>query len=84
MYYSNAQCAWFFFPEGTFSTKEEAEAWFNDMQLPMVYELSEHIVTPIAIDFTPLIQVEPGGSIEFVNEYGYAVPSTVTFQVINR
>ena len=81
MIYSTGQHAWFFFPEGTFATKEEAEAWFNERQLPIVYEKTEYVKTPITTDFNPLIKVEAGGSIEFVNEYGKPVPSTVTFAI---
>ena len=81
MVYSAGQHAWFFLPEGTFATKEEAEAWFNDRQLPIVYEKTEYVSTPIVTDFNPLIEVEGGGCIEFVNEYGQPVPSTVTFAI---
>lgn len=59
---------------------------FNDSlqasPLPYVAELENFVTTTIATDFDPLLQVEAGGYLEFVNEYGYAVPSTVTFQTI--
>ena len=83
-YYSNYQNAWFFFPEGTFGTKEEAEAWFNERQLTLVYELAHYVITPVTTDFNPLIEVEGGGYLEFVNEYGQPVPSTVTFTTISQ
>ena len=77
----NLQYAFFFFPKGTFATKEEAEAWFDVRQLPIVYELQDYIRTSIETDFNPLIEVEPGGYIELVNEGGYAVPSAITYAI---
>ena len=49
----------------------------------LVYELAEPEVTDIS-DLLPadtLISVEGGGTLTFENEYGYAVPSEVEYQV---
>lgn len=49
----------------------------------LVYELAEPIVTDISdlITADNLIGVEGGGTLTFENEYGYAVPSEVEYQV---
>ena len=49
----------------------------------LVYELAEPIVTDISdlITADNLIGVEGNGTITFENEYGYAVPSEVTYQL---
>ena len=59
-------------------------AWIAKYPLDYIAELevyTEEAVTDT--DFNPLIEVEAGGYLEFVNEYGYAVPSTVTFQIVS-
>lgn len=71
----------------------KGKAWFNSAKLPIVYEKETYTETSIDTDFNPLIKVEAGGYLEFVNEtkdkdgnvnkYGYPVPSTVTFSLIN-
>ncbi len=48
----------------------------------LYYELAEPIITDIS-DILPadnILPVEAGGTITAVNEYGYAVPSTITYQ----
>lgn len=49
----------------------------------LVYELAEPIITDISnlITADNLIGVEGGGTLTFENEYGYAVPSEVEYQV---
>lgn len=49
----------------------------------LVYELAEPIVTDISdlITADNLIGVEGGGTLTFENEYGYAVPSTIIYQL---
>ena len=49
----------------------------------LVYELAEPEVTDISYLITAdnLIGVEGGGTLTFENEYGYAVPSEVEYQV---
>lgn len=60
----------------------KGKAWFNSAQLPIVYEKETYTEETIPTDFNPLIEVEAGGYLEFVNEHGYPVPSTVTFQIV--
>ena len=38
------------------------------------------IETDLPVYMSPLIGVEGGGTVEFVNEYGYAVPSKIVYQ----
>lgn len=47
--------------------------------MEILYPLAEPIKTDIATEFDNLIEVEGGGSIEFVNEYEQAVPSSITY-----
>ena len=41
--------------------------------------LQEPIITKVSTGFDPLIRVEGGGSLEFVNEYSYDAPSSITY-----
>lgn len=49
----------------------------------LVYELAEPIITDISnlITSDNFIGVEGGGTLTFENEYGYAVPSTIEYQL---
>jgi hypothetical protein len=49
----------------------------------LYYGLAEPIITDISDILTDdnFIEVESGGSLEFVNEYKYAVPSTVKYTI---
>lgn len=71
-------------------------SWVNSQNFRYLAELEAFTETPITLaptDFDGLIEVEAGGYLEFVNEtkdkdgnvnnYGYPVPSTVTFSLIN-
>lgn len=62
---------------------ENLENVLTDGSSETVYVLDEPEVTDIS-DLLPadnLIEVEGGGTLTFVNEYGYDVPSTVTYQL---
>lgn len=55
--------------------------------LQVVYALSTPEVTDISAElegFDPVIPVEGGGQIEFVNDYNYDVPSTITYNIIQE
>lgn len=66
-----------------FASIEEFRAWLSQNPLEIVYELATPIVTDISYLITAdnLIGVEGGGTLTFENEYGYAVPSEVEYQV---
>lgn len=55
--------------------------WLARYPLPYVAELENYIEETINTDFNPLIEVEAGGYLEFVNDYGYPVPSTITYAI---
>jgi hypothetical protein len=58
-------------------------AWEAQNPLKFVTKLASYTETPITpTGFDGLIEVEAGGYLEFVNDYGYPVPSTVTFQIV--
>lgn len=50
----------------------------------LVYAVETATPISLSVDFSPLIEVEGGGSIEFVNEYGYAVPSKMIYQTLTQ
>lgn len=58
-----------------------AEQYTNNTPVTMYYELAEPIITDISdiLEDGNFIEVESGGSLEFVNEYKNAVPSTVKY-----
>lgn len=68
------------FDEGRYDAETFKAAMSGVM---LVYELAEPIVTDISdlITADNLIGVEGNGTITFENEYGYAVPSEVTYQL---
>ena len=58
------------------------ERYLSGNPVTITYELAEPIVTEFTWEldnFDNLLQVESGGSLEFVNENGDAVPSSVTY-----
>lgn len=57
--------------------------WLSQNPLTVYYELAEPIITDISDILTDdnFIEVESGGTLEFVNEYQNAVPSTVKYTV---
>ena len=57
--------------------------WVAESGITVTYALEVPIESELDTDFVPLIEVEPGGEIEFVTENGYATSSTITFQTIN-
>lgn len=59
-----------------------AAQYANGTPLTVTYITIDGSKSALNTDFNPLIEVEAGGYIEFVNEYGNAVPSTVTFQTL--
>ncbi len=61
-----------------------ATRYANGNPVTVEYVLAEPIETQITTDSSPLINVEGGGTIEFVNEYGYAVPSKITYQTLTQ
>lgn len=62
----------------------DAEAFKSAMSgVWLYYELAEPVITDIS-DILPddnLIRVEGGGTVTMVNEYGYDVPSEITYQL---
>lgn len=58
---------------------EAITTWLNENDATLIYALESPVEGEIATGFEPLIEVEGGGMLEFVNEYGKDVPSTVTF-----
>lgn len=57
--------------------------WLSQNPLTFYYEIAEPVITDISDILTGdnFIEVESGGSLEFVNEYKYAVPSTVKYTI---
>lgn len=70
-----------YFTEGAYTDAAAVKAAMSGVML--VYELAEPIITDISdlITADNLIGVEGGGTLTFENEYGYAVPSEVEYQV---
>jgi hypothetical protein len=60
-----------------------AEQYANNTPVTMYYELAEPIITDISDILTDdnFIEVESGGTLEFVNEYKNAVPSTIKYTI---
>lgn len=83
-YILSYQGNWFFYVDGTiFPDLATWQAYLTEHPLEVVYELYEKEITDIDIsDFNPLIEVEAGGSIEFITDSGYAPNSTVIYQTI--
>ncbi len=58
-------------------------AWLAENPLTVYYELATPEITDIS-DILPadnFIEVESGGTVTMVNEYGYDVPSSITYQL---
>jgi hypothetical protein len=56
---------------------------FNIDLVAQAYSYNE-VSASLPTRIEPLIEVEGGGTIEFVNEYGYAVPSKVIYQKLTQ
>lgn len=65
------------------NTSAAFNAYLAEHPMTFVYELAEPIVTDISNLITDdnLIGVEPYGTLTFENEYGFGVPSEVTYQI---
>jgi hypothetical protein len=70
---------WFGFPKGT--TLEEAQAIIDNSDILVTLATAEITDISDLITADNLIGVEGGGTLTFENEYGYAVPSEVEYQV---
>lgn len=55
------------------------EQYNNGTPVTLTYALAEPIETDLPETFSNLIEVEGGGSLEFVNEYSNAVPSHISY-----
>ena len=63
-------------------TSDAFNAYLANNPITLYYELAEPIITDIS-DILPadnFLHIEAGGTITAVNEYGYAVPTTITYQ----
>lgn len=78
------QTGWFLYVDGTdFPDLATWQAYLAEHNMEVVYELEQESVTDINLGgFNPLIEVEGGGSIEFVTDSGFAPNSTVIYQTI--
>ena len=78
------QTGWFFYVDGTdFPDLATWQDFLTEHNMEVVYELEQESVKDLDMgDFNPLIEVEAGGSIEFITDSGYAPSSTVIFQTI--
>ena len=56
-----------------------SEQYANGNPVTLTYALAEPIETDLPETFSNLIEVEGGGSLEFVNEYSNAVPSHISY-----
>lgn len=67
----------------TASNLEEFKTWLSQNPLEVMYRLKTPIVTDIShlLPEDNLIPVEGGGTVTMLNEYGYAVPSEITYQL---
>lgn len=62
-------------------TNHLKEQYDNGTPVTLIYKLLEPEIIDISEYFDNFIEVEGGGSLEFVNEYQYAIPSTVKYTV---
>lgn len=76
--YLYGSTAYFCLPSGI-TTVGQANAWLTENPIEMVYALAEPTITIIDDDTDNIIEVENGGSLEFVNERKQAVPSSITY-----
>ena len=74
---------WFIFYTSAITTVDEWKAYLQENPVELVFALS----VPEAVDISDLItsdnliEVEAGGTVTMVNEYGLAVPSEITYMV---
>ena len=74
------------------NTLDKFNAWLEEMYnagtpVECVYAAATPEITDISADlegFDPVIPVEGGGQIEFVNDYNHDVPSTITYNIIQE
>jgi hypothetical protein len=70
-----------------FPTLDEWKAYLSEQYasgnpVTLTYALGEPIETDLTGTIGNIIEVEGGGCLEFVNEHKYAVPSTITYQLL--
>ena len=87
--HSTAYGKYFKPPLDLFPTLSEFSAWFRQQSGGrLVYALGDNYVTETDVSpylpISPYLKVESGGRLEAVNEYGYVVPFTMTYQINNR
>jgi hypothetical protein len=63
-------------------TKAELKEILSKEPLTVTYALATPEEYDLPVKMNPLIEVEGGGTIEFVNEYGNAVPSKTIYQTL--
>lgn len=78
-----------FLQDQTITSAAAANVWAKeqyDRGIPfeVVYIANETEEIDLPVELNPLIAVEGGGTIEFVSEYGYAVPSKVIYQKLTQ
>lgn len=61
------------------TTEQAAKDYLSNNPVTLTYALAEPIETDLPETFSNLIEVEGGGSLEFVNEYSNAVPSHISY-----
>ena len=78
------QNEWYFYVDGNeFPDVGMWNLYLSAHPMEVVYEIDNEIVTDIdTSDFNPLIEVEAGGSIEFITDSGYTPNSTVIYQTL--
>jgi hypothetical protein len=65
---------------GLATTVDEWRNWLSEKPLTVIYALAEPVEIDISAYLTgDIIEVQGGGTITAVNEYEYAVPSTIQF-----
>jgi hypothetical protein len=76
--------SWFFYVDDAIVQDTNTwKAFLAEHNMRVVYELAEAKSEELNIgNFNPLIEVEGGGSIEFITDSGYATNSTIIFQTI--
>jgi len=71
-------------PDQSLTTVEQWNAWLreqynNGTPVMVTYVLAEPITEHVPTNFDNILEVEAGGTLEFVNEYGYEVPNSITY-----
>jgi hypothetical protein len=63
--------------DSRFTTVTEFQKYLNDNRVSVIYPLAEPVKTDLSESFDNILEVEAGGSLEFVNEYKNAVPISI-------